>query len=71
MLARQALYCLNYTSVHFALVILEMGVLRTLCPGWPLTSVLLITTSQVARITSVSHWHPAQRESFDKMVDDR
>jgi hypothetical protein len=34
---------------HFALVIL----------GWPQTSVLLTSASQVARITCVSHWHLA------------
>jgi hypothetical protein len=29
-------------------------------PGWPQTTILLILYSQVARITGMSHWHPAQ-----------
>jgi hypothetical protein len=32
------------------------GVLRTICLGWPQISILLISASQVARITDVSHW---------------
>jgi hypothetical protein len=32
---------------------------QTICPGWPWTSILLISASQVARITSVSHQRPA------------
>jgi hypothetical protein len=40
---------------HFALIVLEMGVLRTICLGWPPTVILLIPASQVARITSMSH----------------
>jgi hypothetical protein len=31
------------------------GVLRTFCPGWPGTSILLISAFGVARITGVSH----------------
>jgi hypothetical protein len=33
-------------SVHFALVILKMGVSGTICLGWPGTTVLLISASQ-------------------------
>jgi hypothetical protein len=48
--------------VHFAMAILEMGgwvgVLRTICPSWPWTVILLMSASQV-RITSISHQHPA------------
>jgi hypothetical protein len=40
----------------FVLVILEMGVSQTICLGWPLTGILLISASQVARIR-VSHQH--------------
>jgi hypothetical protein len=36
-------------------------ILQTICPGWTWTKILLITASQVARITGVSHWHPAKR----------
>jgi hypothetical protein len=45
--------------VHFALVILEMGVSRTICPNWPQTAILPISNSQVARIIGVSHQHLA------------
>jgi hypothetical protein len=30
-----------------------------MCLGWPQTAILLISASQVARITDVSHWRPA------------
>jgi hypothetical protein len=33
---------------------------KTICPGWLQTSILLISASWVARITGVSHQHPAQ-----------
>jgi hypothetical protein len=39
-LTKQVLYHLSHASpVHFAWVILEMGVLQTICPGWPWTAV--------------------------------
>jgi hypothetical protein len=38
-----------------------------ICPGWPQTSVLLISASQVGRITGVSPWRP-QSQSFLKFV---
>jgi hypothetical protein len=50
--------------VHFALVILEMGVSWTVCSYWPQTMILLISFSQGARITDVSHQCPAQGLSF-------
>jgi hypothetical protein len=31
----------------------------TVCPGWQQTAILLTSASQVARITGVSHGHPA------------
>jgi hypothetical protein len=46
--------------VHFALVIFGDRVSWTICPGWPQTSVLLTSVSQVAGITSVSHQHLAE-----------
>jgi hypothetical protein len=45
--------------VHFALVIFWDGVSRTICLGWHGTVILQISTSQVARITDVSHWNLA------------
>jgi hypothetical protein len=41
--------------VHFALVILEMGISQTICPGWHWTEILPISASQEARIIGVSH----------------
>jgi hypothetical protein len=40
-------------------VILEMGVSRAICLGWPWTMILPISVFQVARITGISHWHSA------------
>jgi hypothetical protein len=40
--------------VHFALVILEIGS-HKLCQSWPWTMILLISASQIGRITGVSH----------------
>jgi hypothetical protein len=57
MFAKQALYFLSHTPVHFALVILEMGISQTICTGWTLTAILLILASQVARIIGVGHQH--------------
>jgi hypothetical protein len=33
--------------------------LQTICPGWLWTAFFLISASWVARITGMSHWHPA------------
>jgi hypothetical protein len=35
------------------------GFSQTICPGWPGTSILPISSSQVARITGMSHQHLA------------
>jgi hypothetical protein len=35
--------------------LVENGISGTVCLGWPQTSILLISASQVAEITSVSH----------------
>jgi hypothetical protein len=44
--------------VYFA-VVFEMGgwVSWTIYLGWPQAAILLMSASQVARITGVSHWH--------------
>jgi hypothetical protein len=44
---------------------LEMGVSRTISPDWPWTVALLISASQVARNTCVSHWCP---DSFGRLL---
>jgi hypothetical protein len=41
--------------VHLALIILGMGVLRTICSGWPRGLIFPISASQVASITDVHH----------------
>jgi hypothetical protein len=38
--------------------VLRDRVLWTICPGWPQTSILLISASWAAGITGVSHWRP-------------
>jgi hypothetical protein len=45
--------------IHFGLIILEMEGSQTTCLDWPQISILLISASQVDRITVVSHRHPA------------
>jgi hypothetical protein len=53
-------------AVHLALVSLEIGVSRTTCLGWPVTSILLISVSLISRITSISHQHHASLLIFHK-----
>jgi hypothetical protein len=50
--------------VHFALVILEIGVSRTISLGWPQTSVLPTSVTQVAGSTGVSHQRLASHSFF-------
>jgi hypothetical protein len=50
------------SPVHFALVILEMKVLWTICLGCPWTIILLVSVSQLARITGVSNLAPCQKK---------
>jgi hypothetical protein len=50
--------------LHFALVILEMGVLQTIFPDWPWTVIFLISASKVAGIKGVSQWCLAKCNSF-------
>jgi hypothetical protein len=44
--------------VHFALVILEIGSLKTFAWAGLKTTILLISVSQVARIADVNHQLP-------------
>jgi hypothetical protein len=50
------------THIQYILLWLfwRWGVSQTTCPGWPWTLILLISASQVARITGVSHQCLAQ-----------
>jgi hypothetical protein len=54
----QSRHCTAWATppVHFTMVILEMGVLRTICSGLPQTIIFQISASLVARITNVSIW---------------
>jgi hypothetical protein len=49
--------------VQFALVILVMGVLCTICSTWPQT--VILPASHVLRIPGVSHWCLAEHHAFD------
>jgi hypothetical protein len=56
------------------LVILEMGVSWTICPHWPQTTILLISASQVTRITGVTAtgtWptHPFIKNQFHNSIN--
>jgi hypothetical protein len=75
MLAKQVLYCLSYTSSPFALVILEMRSYEPFAwAGLKPKMKLLISSSQVARITDVSyqglanssHLNNAEKERLEK-----
>jgi hypothetical protein len=54
--AKQMLYCSSHASSPFCSDYFGDGVLRTICLCWPWPLILLISTSQVARITGVNHW---------------
>jgi hypothetical protein len=56
----QSSHFTDWTSslVYFALVILEMRISKTICPGWPWAILLPILASQVAGSTCVRHWCP-------------
>jgi hypothetical protein len=54
-LMKQMFYCWSHASIDFALVILEMGFLWTICQAELGSN----KASQVARITGVSLWHLA------------
>jgi hypothetical protein len=58
----------NLVNVHFFFVVVVLGLeLRaswTICPGWLQTAILLISDSTVARITGMSHQHPAKPAHF-------
>jgi hypothetical protein len=40
----------------------------TICPGWLQIVILLISPSWVARITGLSHWHPATHFVFKSFL---
>jgi hypothetical protein len=54
-LAKQALYCLCHTFNPFFSGYFGNDILQIICPGWPQTAILLISASQVGRISHESH----------------
>jgi hypothetical protein len=57
-LAKQTLYHFSHTSSPFCSGYFgDGGVSQTICLGWPLSTILPISVSQVAKITGMSHQH--------------
>jgi hypothetical protein len=56
--AKQALYCLSHTSSPFCCGYFTDGVSGTVCLDLSGTAILLLSASQVVRITGVSHCAP-------------
>jgi hypothetical protein len=52
-------FTLSHSTSYFCEGFFEIGSHGTISPGWLWTMILLISASWVARITTVSHWHPA------------
>jgi hypothetical protein len=67
LLTKQALYYLRHTSSPFFSGYFGDGILQTICPGWPQTVIFSISTSQVAKITGLSHWHPVGRDFLETL----
>jgi hypothetical protein len=59
-LAKQVLYCLSHSSSPFCSVYFRDEVSPTICLSWPWIMILQISAFHVARITSMSHCHPAE-----------
>jgi hypothetical protein len=58
---------------HAQIFSIKMESCKLFCLCWPGATILPISASQVARITGVSHWHPAlKRKDFTlKLVQER
>jgi hypothetical protein len=50
------LYHLSHTASPFCSDYCGDGISKTICPGWCWTMPLLISASQIGRITDISHW---------------
>jgi hypothetical protein len=65
------LYQLSHTSSPFYSAYFGDGagsrLFQTICPGWPRTAILLISASQIARITGVSHC-PWLCQGFENLI---
>jgi hypothetical protein len=62
-LAKQELYCLIHTSSPICYHYFGDGILWTICLVWPLTTSLLISASQVPRITGMRHQPLAKKKN--------
>jgi hypothetical protein len=62
--AKQALYHLSHSSSPFCSGYFGDEISWTICPGWPRTTIHLISASQVARITVMNHQHLAKNGCF-------
>jgi hypothetical protein len=56
------------SPVHFGLLILEMGPQKLFAQGWPWTTILSNSVSQVARMTGMSHQSLTSLGFFHKAV---
>jgi hypothetical protein len=63
-LAKQVIYCLSHASSTFCSGYFGDRVSHTICLDCPRTMSLLISTSQVARITGISYQHSAYVQVF-------
>jgi hypothetical protein len=63
-LARQAYYHLSHATFPFLCWVFSRESHKLFFLGWLWTLILLISASQVARISGVSHWHPANYRHF-------
>jgi hypothetical protein len=52
---------------HHSQLFLKIGSHKLSCPGCPATTILLISASQVCRITGVSHQHPPWACFWDRV----
>jgi hypothetical protein len=57
-------YTLKLHQPLFVKGFFQDRVLQTVCTGWLWTTILLISTSWIARITGLSHWCPAHQPFF-------
>jgi hypothetical protein len=61
----QGLHLQPFHQAFFVRGFFQDRISRTIYVGWLWTAILLISASWVGRITDVSHWSPAQAETFN------
>jgi hypothetical protein len=67
-LSKQVFCLLSHTSSPHSSGYFGAGVSWTIYPGWPQTSILLISASQVARITGVSYQCPVYNPLLKSII---